>query len=627
LAWHLGVLCLLASLVAARHFLTPFFHCIAECACWVTGMDRPGYPWRLTQIWLFNDFALRQFGAWWGGFYLLCGGVTLGTAYLSYLFWVSFAPAAWPGAGAVSLGRRAGLLAGALLILLDFRYISDITAISYRMAALTSVLAMVFTVRFARGGRKGWWMAALGAYTVGCISNAFAWLLPLFLFVLEVAVWPAGRLRRRLPWAVLRLVIMMGVLSGFMLWVVGTDELSGRFFGALDRAASPEQGHPLMLLSSYVYKVAIYPYLYQGLGLPDPVAGPAAYLAEALFLLAGLYGAWRLVRRRPHGFFSMLFLLVLLWFALTVPQQYGAGDTWIATSHRFSYLRLGLALMGGWGVAAGLVWLTRRLPARTGRLTADLGILLLVGAGAVVVGAGQGAANLVSERTWQLPGACAAARSCNPDGSKSRAGIPGPCADLSHQKVPGSGTANLDLSRADLTGASMWKGTFKGVNLQQACAYWADMRKANLAGARLAGAELVGAFLNKSDLTRADLRGADMRAVSLAGTQLSGANLSGVDLLNAQLGGANLRGANLAGARLVRAEVVNVDLREADLRGADLRYANLHEARLTGARLDGALVCESQKPAPGRGHTGALKLFSCPPEAPPEWLWPPPREH
>ena len=622
-AWHLGVFCLLASLVTTRHFLTPFFHCMAECACWVTGLDRPGYPWRLTQIWLFNGFALHQFGSWWTGYFMICGVVTLGCAYLMYLFWVSYAPTVSPGAGAASLGRRAGLLAGALMILLDFRFITDVTAVSYRIAALTSLLAMVCTVRFARGGHRGWWLGALGAYLVGCASNAFAWLLPVYLLVLEISVWPAGQLRRRLPWAVLRLVIMMGVLSGFMLWVVGTDELSGRFFGALERAAHPSQGSPLILISSYVYKVIIYPYLYQEFRMQDPVAGPAAYLAEAVLLSTGLWGAWRLLRRRPHGFFSLLFLLIILWFGVTVPQQLGAGDSWVTTAHRFSYLRVGLALMGGWVVVAGLGWLSRPLPARVGRLVPDLGILLMVGAGAVVVGAAEGAVNLVSARTWQLPRPCAAARSCPASGSPSR---PGPCADLSHQKVPGS-SAVQDLTRANLTGATLRKGFFKGAKLEQSCAHYADLREVELSGADMAGAELVGAFLNHANLAHADMRGCDLRAVSLVGAQLPNADLSGADLLSAQLGGVNLRGAKLVGARLMRAECKQVDLRGADLRGADLRYANLFEAQLTGARLDGALMCEGQSPEPGWGHTGKPKLYSCPPETPSEWLWPPPRDH
>lgn len=81
-----------------------------------------------------------------------------------------------------------------------------------------------------------------------------------------------------------------------------------------------------------------------------------------------------------------------------------------------------------------------------------------------------------------------------------------------------------------------------------------------------------------------DLSYADLRGASLSYADLGGANLRCSDLSNADLSNVSLRGADLRGAKLVGADLRGADLRGADLYGADLRGANLSGAELVGNR-------------------------------------------
>lgn len=609
-------------LVLARHFVTPFFYCHADCATYISGINTPGYGWRLTQDLLFNKIAFRLFGPWWTGYALICQAVTLTMGFSAYLFWVIYARVTNPAPGAYALGRRAGLLAGAALVLTDYMGILDIVGMAYRLAAATALLVLVFTVQFLRRGHLAWWFGALAAYLMACASHSFAWLLPVLLFFLEASAWARGQLRQRLPGAVVRLMVMFGTLGAFLLVMVGTEELGNRIQGALGSGGQDGDQGPTLLISSYIYKVAINPGL-ESLGWPDPTAGTMAYLAEAAFLTVCLAGLVRLCRGRPDGL-SPLFLLLFLWFALTVPQQLGAGDTWLTTTHRFVYLRVGLALMVGWLVALALGMVARLLPGRLARGAPTFGALLLVGAGTIPVGFWEGVQNLTDARTWEQQAPCAIARKCPGHGSSTASTTPGPCADLSYQNLSLVIKGGEDLSRANLTGLRLPEGRLAGANLEGACAYWSDFGSANLEGSHLAGAELVGSFLDKVNLQDADLRGCDLRSSNIRHAFLKGANLAGANLANAVLEGTDLRGANLSRATLLNVDLRDVDLRGADLRGADLRYSNSRGARLEGALLDKARLCQMTLRL--ELTTGTPEVLPCPGHPPANIFWPPPRQ-
>lgn len=115
---------------------------------------------------------------------------------------------------------------------------------------------------------------------------------------------------------------------------------------------------------------------------------------------------------------------------------------------------------------------------------------------------------------------------------------------LGRRSVPGNHPdIHIDLTWADVTGASLPRANLNG----------ADLRCAGLTRTYLAGASLRGAFLRWAYLIRADLTGADLTDAHLLYTDLTRAKFIGADLTGADLTGANLTGADLTGANLTGA--------------------------------------------------------------------------
>ena len=110
-----------------------------------------------------------------------------------------------------------------------------------------------------------------------------------------------------------------------------------------------------------------------------------------------------------------------------------------------------------------------------------------------------------------------------------------------------------------------------------------DLTLANLPGASLIGANFADAKLTGADLAAADLTGADLSGADLISADLTGAKLTRADLTRAKLTGADLTRARLDAARLNGADMRRVNLTGADLTGADLTGADLTGADLTGA--------------------------------------------
>ena len=130
-----------------------------------------------------------------------------------------------------------------------------------------------------------------------------------------------------------------------------------------------------------------------------------------------------------------------------------------------------------------------------------------------------------------------------------------------------------DLSKTDLSGASL---------------RWTNLFGANLCGADLRGTDLCNADLCRADLNRADLRGSNLCGADLHEANLYRANLHGADLRKADLYGAILYEANLRESDLYEADLREANLYGAFMLGADLREANLFGADLLGADLRGA---------------------------------------
>ncbi|MFD0692286.1 pentapeptide repeat-containing protein [Actinomadura fibrosa] len=106
------------------------------------------------------------------------------------------------------------------------------------------------------------------------------------------------------------------------------------------------------------------------------------------------------------------------------------------------------------------------------------------------------------------------------------------------------------------------------------------------AGIDLSRADLSGASLRSSWLPRADLHQAD-----LSRTDMTSANLQGADLSSADLSGADLRGTSFGAANLSRADLRDADmtaLRDSPSGGSYSSYpTNLKEANLAAADLRG----------------------------------------
>ncbi len=157
----------------------------------------------------------------------------------------------------------------------------------------------------------------------------------------------------------------------------------------------------------------------------------------------------------------------------------------------------------------------------------------------------------------------------------------------------------VDLSKADLRGASFRGANLSGVILEGANLAGSDLAGANLQGGLLDGANLDGAFLEDADLSGARLRYACLDRAALEGARLMGADLWGAGLVEADLSGTNLQGANLTEAKLNNAEANGANLHDAILSGADLRGtrfqgADLQGANLKGANLDGAFLRDAR---------------------------------
>ena len=115
-----------------------------------------------------------------------------------------------------------------------------------------------------------------------------------------------------------------------------------------------------------------------------------------------------------------------------------------------------------------------------------------------------------------------------------------------------------------------------------------DLKHAPLSNVQLTRANLSGADLFEAHLDGAILKSADLSRARLAGANLMKANLGRVNLTDSSLFSANLPEANLKRANLSGANLTGTDLREADLTEANLFMAQMNMTGLRGADLTGA---------------------------------------
>lgn len=169
---------------------------------------------------------------------------------------------------------------------------------------------------------------------------------------------------------------------------------------------------------------------------------------------------------------------------------------------------------------------------------------------------------------------------------------------LSQAKLDNANLSKVNLYDANLAGASIRKATISEAVLSKANLTKADLVDVNLSGtdlldANFADTKLKGADLSKADLayvnlTKLDLSYANLNHASLFSTNFSGATLYDTKLIGAKLNDANLTDAKLLNADLTDANLPGVNLTRADLTAAVFTDANLTDANLTGANLSGA---------------------------------------
>ncbi|MGH9611696.1 MAG: toll/interleukin-1 receptor domain-containing protein, partial [Bryobacteraceae bacterium] len=102
----------------------------------------------------------------------------------------------------------------------------------------------------------------------------------------------------------------------------------------------------------------------------------------------------------------------------------------------------------------------------------------------------------------------------------------------------------------------------------------------DLSNANLAGATLYGLNLHSAVLRGADVRSADLRLSNFRGADFNGANMWRAALNGAELARAKLHKTDLNGARLYQADFTGAELSDVSLTGADLRGAIFHSTIL-----------------------------------------------
>jgi len=141
------------------------------------------------------------------------------------------------------------------------------------------------------------------------------------------------------------------------------------------------------------------------------------------------------------------------------------------------------------------------------------------------------------------------------------------------------------LTEIDLSGANLRGASFAMSNLERASLYCADLSEVDARGANLFRADLRGCSLREANLTGAILDEADMREAVLAradverGFQLVGR--SSVPILNGDEDRA-------FAVDFTNCSMKDSKLQRAKLKGAKFTGAMLHGAKLNGAILDGA---------------------------------------
>lgn len=265
-------------------------------------------------------------------------------------------------------------LVGALLFGLHPITVEAVASIGERktvLAAFFALLSVLFYLKRAQGGRRGWFLASLGAFCLASISKPSVTTLPLLLLLLDS--WPLRRLSwstvvEKWPFALVALgSAVITMLSVARTWEFGTPAPTG-----LTRTGL-QIGY---LLGFYLGKI-LWPR-----DLSTVYAAPKAYVLSDPLVLTGVLVALGLTalllwaaRRGASGW-----LTAWLMFVVALAPTFGILR-WssVIAYDRYVYLpMLGVALTAGLGFARA--WNEPRLRAAASRI-ALVGLALVVCAG------------------------------------------------------------------------------------------------------------------------------------------------------------------------------------------------------------------------------------------------------
>jgi len=145
--------------------------------------------------------------------------------------------------------------------------------------------------------------------------------------------------------------------------------------------------------------------------------------------------------------------------------------------------------------------------------------------------------------------------------------------------------ANLDLSRASLSGA-----TLAGIVMSRSRLVETDFCQSDLSNASFIGAIMTQVKLNGSNLSQAKMQRAILTKADLGGACLNQADLKEANLQSAYMSKADLSGADLSGANLKGAYMSQANLRGTNLCGADLKGARISDDQLATAKTNWSTI-------------------------------------
>ena len=151
-----------------------------------------------------------------------------------------------------------------------------------------------------------------------------------------------------------------------------------------------------------------------------------------------------------------------------------------------------------------------------------------------------------------------------------------------------SPSLRTDLSKADLSGATLVETLLHRANLNGA-----NLSEADLGGAQITEASLKKSKLYKSNLSNAHLAEADLTQANVTEARLNDANLTRAILHKTDMSGAQMMGCKLNSAELIEANLIMANLMCAQLRQAKIIGANLINAILVRTALEGAIIEKS----------------------------------